>query len=180
MKGQTNANAMSKEDAQLLELLVNQNKDCNNTNVDSDEDPQPNLKRPKISKTSERPLDKVNITDESDDSDDIKRQEQINDRIQKRKAEKVQTKPRYLLDKEERERSKLTPPESSDPPRRRERKEFTKHRDRDDSDHEASLPNLEDLGIKVEERNNQIMFDVSHKVPKLAFSSLPFRVSNLS
>jgi len=118
----------------------------------------------------------MNITDESDDSDDIARHQKYikknkyTDNNWKGNKEFINVdisnnkpsyqKPKYLQEKERRERE--SPIKHEEKPRKRERKEQKKsHRQRQLSEEEAELPNLDDLGIKVEERNNQIMFDVS-------------------
>ena len=82
-----------------------------------------------------------------------------------RNIEKYKSKPKYLIEKEERERDDAEFNKSEDTKRRRDRKNNFKQKDfRKDknlSDDEANLPSLDDLGIKVEEKNNQIIFDVS-------------------
>jgi hypothetical protein len=172
---------MNKEDAQLLEMLVGKqatnqsNAKINSKYTDHDSHSRRNDSDTSIGKTNSRgknisssyklqkkyenPLDNVNITDESDDSDDITRNEKIQKREQFSKAVSP-SKPKYLQEKEKRER---TPPiKNEDRIKKRDRKEFTKAtKHRQESDDELELPNLDHLGIKIEERNNQIIFDVS-------------------
>ena len=81
-----------------------------------------------------------------------------------RNSDKYKPKPRYLIEKEAREREEYDHNKQDETKKRREKKDKYKRKDfnnRDLSDDEANLPNLDDLGIKVEEKNNQIIFDVS-------------------
>ena len=158
------SNGMSKEDASLLELLANRNKQSTSC-IDSDDEHQPG--KPKKNKN-----EGVNITDESDDSDDITRQEKINEREKHNKTTGY-TKPRYLIEKDI--RNSTSPQKFA---KKRDRKEYYKNdikqhkKYKNASDDEANLPNLDDLGIKIEERNNQIMFDVSYFVFIIVFLQL--------
>ncbi|CAI2377368.1 unnamed protein product [Moneuplotes crassus] len=162
--------ALSNNDANLLKLLLDKQKDAN-TNVDSDEESEKEendgLELTKNTKSSQQNL---NISQESHDSDDIAREQRYEKHRSKKKSTGQKSpRPQYLIDKEQRERRKLKKTNTESPLKKRDKKEKEKQTDRQFKPvhktftEDDELPDLDHLGIKVEERNNQIMFDLNGK-----------------